>query len=887
MDAVRRTPDEVLLVNEGLDTYSAHQFRLRVRTAAGTWGAWSDSSGVLRTASICGDGRRHGSEGCDDGNQNSGDGCSLICKPEAGFSCSGGETGGSDTCEAGCGDGLRAGAEECDAQGESAGCNDACRVVMGWSCVGGTPTSKDVCTATCGDGVLADGAETCDDGNSSSDDGCSASCAVESGFVCTEDESGLSTCQNCGNGKREGVESCDDAGATGGCNDECSGIDAGWVCSGGSASSPDVCVGGPVAPTVAPVASLITSSSITYSWDAVEGNGLTPSYVLEYLDESAGVWLVADATTTLSVKLEDLRSNGQFRARVKAVTDAGESTYSPESAVATTLAPEEAVQLQSDSLASSELNGLMDNLMSGAATSGYLGDLGVAGFDMQPPPPPPVVPLEDDGSIEDLEELEQLLDTLEAANTTLAGSIDVPEETAQSSTSTGPVQVTQGEFTFSEATLKVSESVAGGLFNVTVQRVNGAFGSVSVAYSTADGTATAGTHYTAASGTLNFTAGQLEASFMLSVIDNSDFVNDPPVFSVTLSSPTGGASLGDITTVQVSILEDDQATLVSFVSTTATVSELAGSVSLSIVRSRESGADMDATIKLEEMDGAAYGSLFGGPRTLTVTASGSTPSTFTIPVLDGMAAVDRNRKFKATVVSSTNGLVGSNNVAVVSLTFVDCQPRGVCSVGEACGSVGHCSSNICTGAGLCASSATCTDSAQNQGETDVDCGGPCGTKCAISQGCSSDTDCVLGSVCDSNVCTPAPTCSDGIKNQAETDIDCGGPCATKCALTKGCSVNGDCVSGAECSDSNVCVPEPTCSDGIKNQAETDIDCGGPCATKCALTKGCERRIDCGDSATCSSGVCVPDNTCSDGVKNGGEADVDCGGSCSTTCAEGA
>ena len=46
-----------------------------------------------------------------------------------------------------------------------------------------------------------------------------------------------------------------------------------------------------------------------------------------------------------------------------------------------------------------------------------------------------------------------------------------------------------------------------------------------------------------------------------------------------------------------------------------------------------------------------------------------------------------------------------------------------------------------------------------------------------------------------------PSCSDGIQNQGETGIDCGGPC-------------GAC---------------PTCSDGIQNQGETGIDCGGPCS----------------------------------------------------------
>ena len=49
-------------------------------------------------------------------------------------------------------------------------------------------------------------------------------------------------------------------------------------------------------------------------------------------------------------------------------------------------------------------------------------------------------------------------------------------------------------------------------------------------------------------------------------------------------------------------------------------------------------------------------------------------------------------------------------------------------------------------------------------------------------------------------CVYIGTCFDGIKNQGETGIDCGGPCPA-------------------------C---PTCFDGIKNQGETGIDCGGPC-----------------------------------------------------------
>ena len=46
-----------------------------------------------------------------------------------------------------------------------------------------------------------------------------------------------------------------------------------------------------------------------------------------------------------------------------------------------------------------------------------------------------------------------------------------------------------------------------------------------------------------------------------------------------------------------------------------------------------------------------------------------------------------------------------------------------------------------------------------------------------------------------------PTCYDGIQNQGEEGIDCGGPC-------------------------NPCL---SCSDGIQNQGEEGIDCGGPCS----------------------------------------------------------
>jgi len=63
-------------------------------------------------------------------------------------------------------------------------------------------------TLGCGDGIIDEG-EQCDDGNNSSEDGCSASCSFEPGFDCSGEPS---VCEVvvCGDGRIEGRETCDD-----------------------------------------------------------------------------------------------------------------------------------------------------------------------------------------------------------------------------------------------------------------------------------------------------------------------------------------------------------------------------------------------------------------------------------------------------------------------------------------------------------------------------------------------------------------------------------------------------------------------------------------------------------------------------------------------------
>jgi hypothetical protein len=75
-----------------------------------------------------------------------------------------------------------------------------------------------------------------------------------------------------------------------------------------------------------------------------------------------------------------------------------------------------------------------------------------------------------------------------------------------------------------------------------------------------------------------------------------------------------------------------------------------------------------------------------------------------------------------------------------------------------------------------------------------------------------------------------------------------------------------------------------CRDGVMNGEETDVDCGGSACDACGTGQGCSVPSDCA-SMTCDAGTCV-EPSCTDGVMNGEESDVDCGGAACPACADG-
>lgn len=160
----------------------------------------------------------------------------------------------------------------------------------------------------------------------------------------------------------------------------------------------------------------------------------------------------------------------------------------------------------------------------------------------------------------------------------------------------------------------------------------------------------------------------------------------------------------------------------------------------------------------------------------------------------------------------------------------------------------------------------CYDGILNNNEWRVDCGGP---NCQECDPCTDGIwDPFRGETwrdCGGD-CGPCPPCANGIQDGDETGIDCGGSCGGCELLCNDGLLNGnedfvDCQEDDPDEDES-CPLCPECDDGIMNGSEVGIDCGG---------------------ANCA--VCCTSGNCKNGIMDGNEFWVDCGGKSCADCAD--
>jgi hypothetical protein len=117
-----------------------------------------------------------------------------------------------------------------------------------------------------------------------------------------------------------------------------------------------------------------------------------------------------------------------------------------------------------------------------------------------------------------------------------------------------------------------------------------------------------------------------------------------------------------------------------------------------------------------------------------------------------------------------------------------------------------------------------------------------------------------GNICD-QYGNCVSSCLDHTLDGTETDVDCGGAYCDAQRYT--CQDGKKCLVGADCFDKvctgNVCQAA-SCSDGVQNGTETGVDCGGNCSFL-TVPQTCPSGDTCYTASDCTSGECNSSDTC--------------------------
>ena len=260
--------------------------------------------------------------------------------------------------------------------------------------------------------------------------------------------------------------------------------------------------------------------------------------------------------------------------------------------------------------------------------------------------------------------------------------IDEDDETIQVTIS-DPVNATLGAITTHTYTIldnddppTVSFSAApythaeSGTQTVTVALSAESGKAVSIDYATSNGTATAGSDYTAASGTLTWTAGDTaDKTFTVPILaDTVDEVDE--TVNLTLSAPVNCTISGTNPTT-LTITDDDGAPTVSFSGAPYTHAE-SGTQTVTVALSAESGSTVTVNYATSNGTGTAGSDYTAASGTLTWTAGDTADKTFTVPILADTVD-EANETVNLTLSTPVNCTISGTNPTTLTITDDDVQ----------------------------------------------------------------------------------------------------------------------------------------------------------------------------------------------------------------------
>ena len=232
----------------------------------------------------------------------------------------------------------------------------------------------------------------------------------------------------------------------------------------------------------------------------------------------------------------------------------------------------------------------------GTASSGsdYTAVNTVVNFDVGQTVAVVAIPITDDNAVE--------------GNETITLVLSAPSNGAMLGVATATLTISDNDFAPGVLSLASTYTVTEGAENalITVSRTGGRAGIVGIDYWTDSLTATANTDYTGVSGTLLFLDGEVTKTIKLPITQDLR-IEGNETLRLTISTPTGGAALGSITTSIITITDDDFGPG-SFDSSFSIPGGIAGAVGAGVVRSMNLLEDGKILI------GGSFTSVGGVPR---------------------------------------------------------------------------------------------------------------------------------------------------------------------------------------------------------------------------------------------------------------------------------
>jgi hypothetical protein len=261
---------------------------------------------------------------------------------------------------------------------------------------------------------------------------------------------------------------------------------------------------------------------------------------------------------------------------------------------------------------------------------------------------------------------------LSLSNPVGGAGLDSPSTAILTITEDDPVPPS-GSLQFSAVSYSVVEGSVSA--TITVSRTGGSFGTVSVDYASSDGTATAGSDYTAVTGSLSFADGITSQNFTITILDDADYEGDETL-GLILSNPNGGAGLGSPSTAILTITEDDPVPPAGSLQFSApTYTEAENGTTATITVTRVNGSFGTVGVDYASSDGtASAGSDYTAVSGSLSFADGSTSETFTIDIFND-ADYEGDETVNLTLSNPSGGAgLDSPSAAVLIITEDDPVP---------------------------------------------------------------------------------------------------------------------------------------------------------------------------------------------------------------------